>query len=580
MLGLLRPQRARLAGLMALAAIGVGVYALVPLLLGRATDVVADGITAGTGVDFRAVGRLLLGTLLLVGVAAGLTLFQERATAVIAESLTHRLRTRAVAKLARLPLAYFDGRSRGEVMSRISNDTDNINEFVQQTVAKAATALFTLVGVLAMMFWISPQLALIAAVVVPGSLLVAKVIGRRSQPYFSEMWAATGRLNGHVEEMFTGHELVRGFGRSQEAEEDFRRHNEALTVASSKAQVRSGLIRPAIALLSNLNYVLIAVIGGLRVVSGSLSIGDVQAFFHYSQQLGQPVGQVASMAALIQSGLASAERVFQLLDEEEQSPDPAERTVAERPAGRVVFENVSFGYPGGPALIEGLDLTVEPGSTVAIVGPTGAGKTTLVNLLMRFYEVDGGRITLDGRDIAELPRAELRCHIGLVPQDPWLFNGTIAENIAYGAPGTPRERVVESAVLTHVDHFVRTLPDGYDTLIGEEGENVSAGERQLITIARAFLAPVPVFAMDEATSLVDSRTELLVQRALRRLREGRTCFVIAHRLSTVREADTIVVMEAGRIVEQGSHDELLAANGAYARLYATQFAQPVAQSVE
>jgi ATP-binding cassette subfamily B protein len=415
-----------------------------------------------------------------------------------------------------------------------------------------------------MMFLISPLLAVIALVTVPVSAVVATQIGKRSQPNFVQQWQTTGKLNGHIEEMYTGHALVKVFGHADEAEEIFAEHNNALFASSFKAQFVSGIIQPAMSFIGNINYVLVAVVGGLRVASGQLSLGDVQAFIQYSRQFTQPLTQVASMANLLQSGVASAERVFALLDETEQGPDPERPAVLETARGQVDFEHVSFRYVPDVALIEDLSLTVEPGQTVAIVGPTGAGKTTLVNLLMRFYELDEGRITLDGVDIAKMTREGLRSKTGMVLQDTWLFSGTIAENIAYGALG-------------HVDHFVRTLPQGYDTLIDEEGSTVSAGERQLITIARAFLAEPAILILDEATSSVDTRTELLIQRAMNTLRQGRTSFVIAHRLSTIRDADMILVMEAGRIVERGTHSQLLEAGGAYAHLYAAQFAQALSE---
>ncbi|MGW7595215.1 ABC transporter ATP-binding protein, partial [Streptomyces rubiginosohelvolus] len=460
----------------------------------------------------------------------------------------------------------FDKQSRGEVLSRATNDIDNIQQTLQQTLSQIMASLLTIVGVLSMMFWISPLLALVALITVPVSVWVTTRIGKRAQPQFVQQWKTTGKLNAHIEEMYTGHALVKVFGREKESAQAFREQNDKLYGAGFRAQFISGLIQPSMMFIGNLNYVLVAVVGGLRVASGALSIGDVQAFVQYvqySRQFSQPLTQVASMANMVQSGVASAERVFELLDAPEQSAEPVDARRPEAVRGQVAFEEVSFRYQPDTPLIDGLSLSVRPGQTVAIVGPTGAGKTTLVNLLMRFYEVTGGRITLDGVDIAEMSREELRSHIGMVLQDTWLFGGTIAENIAYGAEGASSERIVAAAKATYVDRFVRMLPDGYDTVIDEEGSNVSAGEKQLITIARAFLSEPSILVLDEATSSVDTRTEVLIQRAMASLRSGRTSFVIAHRLSTIRDADVILVMESGRIVEQGSHDALLAAGGAY-----------------
>jgi ATP-binding cassette, subfamily B, multidrug efflux pump len=536
------------------------------------------GLVAGQGIDFTELGDILVVALLIY---LGSFLFgwaQGRITAGVAQRVVLRLRADVEAKLGRLPLRYLDSHPRGELLSRVTNDIDNVAQTLQQTLSQLITSVLTVVGVLIMMFWISPLLAVVALVTVPLSMIVAAMIAKQSKPQFIEQWAVTGRLNAHIEEMYTGHTLVTVFGRQREAAEVFAERNEKLYDASFKAQFISGTIQPALGFLANLNYVIVAVVGGLRVASGTMTLGDVQAFIQYSRQFSQPITQIAAMANLLQSGIASAERVFELLDATEQDPDPEPAQQLPSPVrGRVAFEHVAFSYSPDKPLIEDLTIVAEPGQTIAIVGPTGAGKTTLVNLLMRFYEVDSGRITLDGVDTRATTRDALRSQMGMVLQDTWLFGGTIAENIAYGVEEATHEQIVAAAEATHVDRFVRTLPDGYDTVIDDEGANVSAGEKQLLTIARAFLADPTILILDEATSSVDTRTEVLVQHAMNALRVGRTSFVIAHRLSTIRDADIILVMENGAIVEHGSHDELLEAGGAYARLYASQFAAAVTE---
>ncbi|MEU5398989.1 ABC transporter ATP-binding protein [Streptomyces sp. NPDC005963] len=612
----LAPDRALLWAMLTAGVLSVAFSVVGPLVLGRATDLVFAGVvgrdmegggskeqaiaalrakgehgladmlstvgfTPGKGIDFTAVGQVLLVALGLFLVSGLLALISSRLSIRVINQTVFRMRADVQAKLERLPLSYFDRAKRGEVLSRVTNDIDNISQTLQQTMGQLINSLLSIVGVLVMMLWVSPLLALVALVTVPLSVFVATKVGKRSQPHFVEQWKSTGQLNAHIEEMYTGHALVKVFGRQDESAKDFAEQNEALYEAGFKAQFNSGIMQPLMFFVSNLNYVLVAVVGGLRVASGALSIGDVQAFIQYSRQFSMPLTQVASMANLVQSGVASAERVFELLDAEEQEPDGPSVEQLTRPAGRVSLENVSFRYEPQKPLIEDLSLNVEPGQTVAIVGPTGAGKTTLVNLLMRFYEVTGGRISLDGIDVAKISRQDLRSVIGMVLQDTWLFGGTIADNIAYGASReVTREEIEAAARAAHADRFIRTLPDGYDTVLsddGADGAGVSAGEKQLITIARAFLSDPVILVLDEATSSVDTRTEVLIQKAMARLAHGRTSFVIAHRLSTIRDADVILVMENGAIVEQGTHDGLLAAGGAYARLYSAQFAEAVAE---
>jgi ATP-binding cassette subfamily B protein len=575
-------ERLLVVGVLALALASVTLVVLGPRILGRATDVVFDGLThrnGAAGIDFTRLHHILELALGVYVASYVLSYLQAFVLAGVVQRTMRALRDQIEAKLHRLPLAYVDQHARGDLLSRVTNDIDNVAQSLQQSLSQLLTSVLTIVGVVVMMFVVSPLLALVALVSVPLSLYTMRAIAARSKVRFMAQWKHTGALNAMVEEAFTGHTIVKAFGRERDLQERFTATNEELYGASFGAQFVSGTIQPAMLFIGNLNYVAIAVVGGLRVASGSMGLGDVQAFIQYSRQFSQPLTQTASMMNVLQSGIASAERVFELLDAEEQSPDVqvAAGSETEPVRGRVAFEHVRFSYRTDTPLIEDLSLVAEPGTTVAIVGPTGAGKTTLVNLIMRFYELDGGRITLDGRDIAQMPRRELRSNIGMVLQDTWLFGGTIRDNIAYGNPAATDEQILAAAKATYVDRFVHSLPDGYDTVLDDEGSSVSAGEKQLLTIARAFLADPSILILDEATSSVDTRTEVLIQRAMAALRSQRTSFVIAHRLSTIRDADVILVMEQGRIVEQGTHDQLLHAGGAYHRLYQAQFSAPAAE---
>lgn len=607
-----RPERRKVVAVVGLAIMAVGLSAIAPRILGRATDLVfagffgrqlpaglspaeaaesfrADGesqvadmvaamehLVPGQGVDFAAVGQVLLLVLAVYLLSGVLSWLQGYLLNDVVQATVRRLRDQVEAKIHRLPLGYFDRQPRGELLSRVTNDIDNVAQSLQQTMSQILTSLLTVVGVIAMMLTLSPSLAVVVLVTIPISLAVTRLIMKRSQRFFVEQWRRTGVLTSRIEEAFTGHDLITVFGRRREVDAVFERENQELFEAGFGAQFISGLIMPLMFFIGSLNYLIVAVVGGLRVAGGTMSLGSVQAFVSYAGQLTHPLSQLASMANLLQSGVASAERVFELLDAEEE---PEESDSGALPAvrhGRVVFGEVSFCYDPDVPLIQNLSLVAEPGHTVAVVGPTGAGKTTLVNLLMRFYDIDAGRITLDGVDITEMRRGDLRGQVGMVLQDTWLFDGTIRENIAYGRPDATDDEVLAAARATFVDRFVHHLPDRYDTVVTDEGGNLSAGERQLITIARAFLADPALLILDEATSSVDTRTELLVQHAMAALRTERTSFVIAHRLSTIRDADLILMMEGGRIVERGTHDELLAAAGAYAALYQTQFAAAVA----
>jgi ATP-binding cassette subfamily B protein len=543
---------------------------------GQLADMLSGmNVTPGVGIDFTQLAQILAVAVLVYVLAAVLGWLQAYLMAGVAQRTVFAMRGDVEEKLARLPLRYFDSHPHGDLLSRVTNDIDNVTTTLQQGPSQLLTAALTVIGVLGMMLWISPLLALISVLMIPLSLVVTVLVAKRSQRQFVAQWERTGTLNGHVEQMHTGHVLVQLFGRRERAIAEFDRQNEGLYEASFRAQFLSGIIQPALQFLSNLNYVGVAVIGGYRVASGTMTLGDVQAFIQYSRQFTMPITQIAAQMNLLQSGLASAERVFEFLAAPEELPDRLPAADLPAPSGHVSFDRVSFRYEPDKPLIEDFELDVRPGETVAIVGPTGAGKTTIVNLLMRFYEIDGGAIRLDGVDTRELPREVVRRAFGMVLQDTWLFVGTIRDNIAYGKDGATMDEIVAAATAAHVDQFVRTLPDGYDTILEEDAGNISAGQKQLLTIARAFLADPSILILDEATSNVDTRTEVLIQQAMARLRHGRTSFVIAHRLSTIRNADEIVVMDMGRIVEQGSHAELLARRGFYYDLYHSQFVEAV-----
>src|SRR5262245_49895598 len=550
-----------------------------PKVLAHGTDIIVSGLQQPGGIDFGALHRVLIEALILYGTSALLSISASYMLAGVIQRLMYRLRAEVEEKVHRLPLSYIDRQQKGDLLSRVTNDIDNVAQSLQQTLSQMLTSVLLLVGTAIMMFTISPLLAVVALTTVPASAWGMRVVARRARPKFISQWKYTGALNAQIEETFTGHNVVKAFGRQGEVEERFRETNDKLYESSFGAQFMSSLMQPWTMFMGNIQYVIVAVVGGLRVASGAITVGDIQAFIQYSRTFSMPLTQLASMMNVFQSGIASFERVVEFLDADEQNADPAPTVNPQPVRGHVEFRDVTFSYDPERPLIESLSLVAEPGQTIAIVGPTGAGKTTLVNLIMRFYELDGGAILLDGRDISTMPRDELRSKIGMVLQDTWLFGGTIRENIAYGNPDATEEQILEAARATYVDRFVHSLPEGYDSMINEEGDNISAGQKQLLTIARAFLADPAILILDEATSSVDTRTEVLIQEAMNALRRDRTSFVIAHRLSTIRGADIILVMENGQIVEQGAHNELLAHDGPYARLYNSQFVAPAVDIV-
>ena len=534
-----------------------------------------SNVVPGKGIDFTAISHWIFLALALYAISSLFLWLQQYLMAGVTQKTVFRLRRLAEEKIGRLPLSYFDTTSRGDLLSRITNDVDNISTSMQQGLSQILNAVLTVVSVLAMMIWISPILALISLIAIPLSMFASVRIAKASQKQFIAQWDWTGKLNGHVEEMHTGHALVKVFGRRKQAIEDFDLLNEKLYGSSFNAQFMSGIIQPSTQLISNLIYVGISVLGGYRVATGTMSLGDVQAFIQYSRQFGMPLAQIAGLMNTVQSGVASAERLFELLDAPEEAPDKPDSTPLGRATGAIEFKNVSFRYVEDQPLIEGFNLSVKPGQTIAIVGPTGAGKTTLVNLIMRFYEINGGEITLDGINTRDITRDDLRRQFGMVLQDTWLFTGSMRENIAFGSPDPDHQKVEAAAKAANIDHFLRALPQGYDSLLTDDNATVSNGERQLLTIARAFMADPAILILDEATSSVDTRTEVLVQQAMAKLRAGRTSFVIAHRLSTIRDADIILVMDKGSLVEQGNHEQLMEAKGFYYNLYASQFASAI-----
>ncbi|MUG46837.1 ABC transporter ATP-binding protein [Paenibacillus woosongensis] len=575
----MRPFRLQIGSVVLMAVLSTVFAILSPRVMGDATTILFEGIMGkmkgipGAAIDFDAIGRIILTLLGLYLLSALFSYFQQYLMADVSQKTVYNLRKQVNDKLSRLPLKYYDGRTHGEILSRVTNDMDNISSTLQQSMTQLISSVLTIIGVIVMMLSISPLMTLIAVLTIPLSIVAITSIAKRSQRQFVRQQKELGMLNGHVEEMYTGHKVVKVFGREQKSLQQFDEINERLYEAGWKAQFISGVIMPIMSFIGNIGYVLVAVVGGILVLKGKIKIGDIQAFIQYTRQLSQPISQTANIANIIQSTVASSERVFEVLDEAEEIPDPAHPVKIEEPQGEVSFNHVRFGYQDQAILIEDMNIHASKGQTIAIVGPTGAGKTTLINLLMRFYELNGGSITIDGVDITEMSRGDLRSLFGMVLQDTWLFNGTIRDNIAYGREGATEEEIIQAAVTAHADHFIRTLPDGYDTILNEEASNISQGQKQLLTIARAVLADPAILILDEATSSVDTRTEIYIQKAMNELMKGRTSFVIAHRLSTIKDADLILVMNHGSVIEQGTHEELLAQGGFYADLYNSQFSK-------
>lgn len=577
LMGYMAPRKYQLIAVLITAILSTVFSIVSPKIMGKATTKLFEGLMGkmkgvpGASIDFSYIGDILLILAGLYIISAIFSYLQQYIMAGVSQKIVFDMRTQVNDKLARLPLKYFDGRTHGEILSRVTNDIDNISTTLQQSLTQLITSIITIIGVIVMMLTISPLLTLITVVTLPLSFLVTVMIAKRSQVYFAGQQKSLGELNGHVEEMYTGHRIVKAFGREEKSLEKFEEINEGVYRSGWRAQFISGIIMPLMSFITNIGYVLVCVVGGLLVTKKSIEIGDIQAFIQYARQFGQPIAQTANIANIIQSTIASAERVFEVLDEEEEVPEAAKPALVQEPQGFVSFEHVKFGYKSDEILIEDMNIDVKPGQTIAIVGPTGAGKTTLINLLMRFYEINDGKITIDGVDIRDMRRGDLRGMFGMVLQDTWLFNGTIRDNIAYGREGATEHEIIRAAKAAHADFFIRTLPDGYNTVLNEEASNISQGQKQLLTIARAILADPAILILDEATSSVDTRTEVYIQRAMKELMNGRTSFVIAHRLSTIRDADLILVMNHGTVIEQGNHNELMAQGGFYADLYNSQF---------